>query len=142
MSDFEQFHVNNFDQFCKTLLKNETKNAWRAINKQRDREITAGTAEDMAWLLPSEDDTYSTYHKVFYVKDIEITVTKEFVGEALQYILPSLRNVLLLSFFGGYNDTQIAKILKISNPTVAYRRRKAMERLKEEMEARLNAEEY
>ncbi len=142
MSDFEQFHVNNFDQFCKILLKNEAKNAWRAINKQRDREITAGTAEDMAWLLPSEDDTYSTYHKVFYVKDIEITVTKEFVGEALQYILPSLRNVLLLSFFGGYNDTQIAKILKISNPTVAYRRRKAMERLKEEMEARLNAEEY
>lgn len=142
MSDFEQFHVNNFDQFCKTLLKNEAKNAWRAINKQRDREITAGTAEDMAWLLPSEDDTYSTYHKVFYVKDIEITVTKEFVGEALQYILPSLRNVLLLSFFGGYNDTQIAKILKISNPTVAYRGRKAMERLKEEMEARLNAEEY
>lgn len=51
MSDFEQFHVNNFDQFCKTLLKNEAKNAWRAINKQRDREITAGTAEDMAWLL-------------------------------------------------------------------------------------------
>lgn len=142
MSDFEQFHVNNFDQFCKILLKNEAKNAWRAINKQRDREITAGTAEDMAWLLQSEDDTYSTYHKVFYVKDIEITVTKEFVGEALQYILPSLRNVLLLSFFGGYNDTQIAKILKISNPTVAYRRRKAMERLKEEMEARLNAEEY
>ena len=93
-------------------------------------------------MLPSEDDTYSTYHKVFYVKDIEITVTKEFVGEALQCILPSLRNVLLLSFFGGYNDTQIAKILKISNPTVAYRRRKAMERLKEEMEARLNAEEY
>ena len=140
MSDFEQFHVNNFDQFCKTLLKNEAKNAWRAINKQRDREITAGTAEDMAWLLPSEDDTYSTYHKVFYVKDIEITVTKEFVGEALQYIIPQKRAVILLSYFEGYNDTEVANILGVSPTSIARRKKSALMRLRELMEVRSNDE--
>lgn len=80
--------------------------------------------------LEQTEDTYVTYERVYRVKGIEVIVRDERIGEALQFVLPNQRAVLLLSFFRDYCDMEIARLLKISHKTVAYRKKIAMNRLR------------
>ena len=57
------------------------------------------------------------------------------IGEALQFIVPSKRAVLLLSYFAGYSDKDIARVLGITSASVARRKKSALDRLRELMEA-------
>ena len=59
-----------------------------------------------------------------------LTVTDERIGEAIQFIMPNQRAVLLLSFFKEYSDMDIARLMKISHKTVEYRKAMAMKKLK------------
>jgi len=67
-----------------------------------------------------------------------MVVRDEVMGECLQYIPPDKRSVLLLSYFGECSDTEIARILGISNATVFYRKKDALRRLRKLMEAMEN----
>lgn len=58
------------------------------------------------------------------------TITDERIGEAIQFIMPNQRAVLLLSFFKEYSDMDIARLMKISHKTVAYRKQMAMKKLR------------
>ena len=64
----------------------------------------------------------------------------EQIGEALQYVLPNQRAVLLLSFFKEYTDMEIARLLGISHKTVAYRKKNAIKKLKSLLEGMRNAQ--
>ena len=54
------------------------------------------------YLQEISQDRYATYSKRYRVKGIDVTIENEEIGEALQYILPNQRAVLLLSFFKEY----------------------------------------
>lgn len=81
------------------------------------------------------NDAYTFYTRSFYVKNLTIQVRDRRLGEALQYIIPNKRSVLLLSYFGGYTDTEVANILGISPTSVARRKQSGLIRLRELMEA-------
>lgn len=83
-------------------------------------------------------DTYTLYSKTFYVKNQPIVVRDKHLGEALQYIIPQKRAVILLSFFDGCNDTEVANILGVSPTSIARRKKSALIRLRELMEVRAN----
>ena len=51
--------------------------------------------------------------------------------DALASLLPKYREVLLLSYFMGYSDTEIAKQLGVQAKTVSSRRKNALNKLKE-----------
>ena len=76
------------------------------------------------------EDTYITYTRTYKVKGIDVTVSDERIGEAIQFIMPNQRAVLLLSFFKEYSDMDIARLMGISHKTVAYRKKMAMRKLK------------
>lgn len=88
--------------------------------------------------LEKVEDTYITYSRTYKVKGIDVTVTDERIGEAIQYIMPNQRAVLLLSFFKEYSDMDIARLMKISHKTVAYRKEMAMQKLKALLEGMEN----
>ena len=90
--------------------------------------------------LEGTEDTYVTYAREYRVKGIAVTVKDERLGEALQFILPNQRAVLLLSYFKDYCDMDIARLLKISHKTVAYRKAMAMNRLRMLLEGTKDAE--
>ena len=58
--------------------------------------------------------------------------TKEMMEKSIiNYpIMPNQRAVLLLSFFKEYSDMDIARLMKISHKTVAYRKQMAMKKLR------------
>lgn len=44
--------------------------------------------------------------------------------------MPNKRAVLLLSFFKNYSDSEVARELKVSSTTVARRKKKALDELR------------
>ena len=69
-----------------------------------------------------------------------IVVRDKNLGEALQYIIPQKRAVILLSYFVGYNNTEVANILGVSPTSIARRKKSAFLRLRELLEVRVNDE--
>ena len=50
--------------------------------------------------------------------------------------MPNKRAILLLSYFMDYRDSDIARLLKITSPTVSYRKKQALIQLKLLLEAK------
>lgn len=120
-----------FNGFCKRTLKNEAINAHRDIKKQQLYETMFSD------LLPSEESllyTYDAYfaddvnEKSFCVAGKEITV--KLLLEALESLSEEKKDAIILYYFLGMNDAEIAQIRNVSRSTVQYRRKKAFELLK------------
>lgn len=133
--EFYAFHERNFVAFCKKTIRNLSAYAHRtAINSQK-RSLSL---ESCLTQEPSEaetDDSCKTYGRTFMVRGVSFVVRDEIIGECLQFIPPNKRSILLLSFFGEFSDSEIAKLLGISNATVTYRKKDALRRLRVMMEA-------
>ena len=65
---------------------------------------------------------------------MNIPVYHEKLSQALTYLMPKDREIILLYFFKGLKDEKIASLIHISRPTVSRRRKAAMKRLRELME--------
>ena len=139
MTEFElqKYHVHAFDAFCKRVIKNASIDAkrlyWRKKEISTDDEMLAKYVQSLRTA-----DTYNlrAYEKIFYVNGIKIVVNDEALGEALKYIMPNKRAILLLSYFMDYRDSDIARLLKITSPTVSYRKKQALIQLKLLLEAK------
>ena len=124
--DFIRYQENRFDSFCKTVIRNASLDS---IRSRKKREALFSSLDDLQsdlYLQEISQDRYATYSKRYRVKGIDVTIENEETGEALQYILPNQRAVLLLSFFKEYTDMEISRLLSISHKTVAYRKKNAI----------------
>ena len=129
--ELELYHECSLDAFCKKAIRNLAVDAKRIYWKKT---MTASDEELLATYVKSimTEDTYdlNNYEKIYYVNGLKVVVTNETVGEALKFIMPNKRAVLLLSFFMDYRDSEIARTLRITNSTVAYRKKQALKQLK------------
>lgn len=129
--ELELYHECSFDAFCKKAIRNLAVDAkriyWKKTMTTSDEELLATYVKSIM-----TEDTYAlnNYEKIYYVNGLKVVVTNEIVGEALKFIMPNKRAVLLLSFFMDYRDSEIARTLRITNSTVAYRKKQALKQLK------------
>lgn len=136
--ELQAYHEHSFDAFCKKIIKHAAADAHRESKRRRNSEIDID--DPVIEFLHSlhTKDTYTTYCKIFLVRGIEVPVKDEQIAEALQYLMPNKRAVVLLSFFGDYSDTEIAAILGVANSTVNARKKAGLNRLRELLEVRYN----
>ena len=132
--DFIRYQENRFDSFCKTVIRNASVDSMRSRKARETRFSSLEDLQDNHLAQEITQDHYATYSKLYRVKGIEVKISDEQIGEALQFILPNQRAVLLLSFFKEYTDMEIARLLGISHKTVAYRKKNAMQKLKSLLE--------
>ena len=129
--ELELYHECSFDAFCKKAIRNLAVDAkrlyWKKTMTTSDEELLATYVKSIM-----TEDTYAlnNYEKIYYVNGLKVVVTNETVGEALKFIMPNKRAVLLLSFFMDYRDSEIARTLRITNSTVTYRKKQALKQLK------------
>lgn len=133
--DFFIFQERNFDVFCKKTINNLSAYAMRSYINSQKRNLTIDNCIIQEINSAQVEDDYHVYGRTFTVRGISLVVRDEVMGECLQFIPPDKRAVLLLSYFGDYSDTQVARILDISNATVIYRKKDALRRLRALMEA-------
>ena len=84
----------------------------------------------------SVEDTYKldTGSATYDVLGTPITVANP-LGQALRFLPPQRREVLLLCYFAEMSDPQIGKILNLTAAAVNYRRKKALDALRTILEA-------
>ena len=138
--ELQEYHVHAFDAFCKRVIRNAAVDAFRKA--KRKQKIEMDIDDPMIAYIHSiqTHDTYTLYSRTYYVKEQPIVVRDKNLGEALQYIIPQKRAVILLSYFVGYNDTEVANILGVSPTSIARRKKSALMRLRELLEVRSNDE--
>ena len=133
--DFFTFQERNFDVFCKKTINNLSAYAMRSYINSQKRNLTIDNCIIQEINSAQVEDDYHVYGRTFTVRGISLVVRDEVMGECLQFIPPDKRAVLLLSYFGDFSDTQVARILDISNATVIYRKKDALRRLRALVEA-------
>ena len=130
-----------FQSFCKRVLHNEACNAHEEIRRRRAKEVSFS---DLA--LHEERQLY-TVDKYFQDEKAEPSyqmagkeITPKLLLEAIRALPEERRKIVLLYYFEGLTDIEIAKQLNISRSTVQYRRTSSFEQLKKYLEE--NADEW
>ena len=135
MIQYEEFNENKFEAYCKKCIDN-------AVLKERQRKAVMGKTElsfsdltdSLLQTLLAEDDLsdhVEEEYQIFQVHGMSFYIYNQKLSWALSYLLPKDREIVLLYFFGGMKDKDIALLVKKSRATVSRRRRTAMEQLRE-----------
>ncbi len=138
MTRFEKFNEMLFESYCKKSVSN-------TIKKEREKKAAKGQLElsfsvltdAVLYALSTQSEGTSQPEKpcqVFSVQGMNIPVYHEKLGQALTYLMPKDREIILLYFFKGLKDAKVAPLVHMSRPTVSRRRAAAMKRLRELME--------
>ena len=138
--ELQEYHVHAFDAFCKRVIRNAAVDAFRKTKRKQKVEMDIDNPMIAYIHSIQTHDTYTLYSRTYYVKEQPIVVRDKNLGESLQYIIPQKRAVILLSYFAGYNDTEVANILGVSPTSIARRKKSALLRLRELLEVRVNDE--
>lgn len=129
-----------FDCYCKKILKNEAINIQKHYQHLNDVQVSFSelTPEQLAELATYDD--YSTDYDLYKVMGYDVKIKNELLSEALQELSEEERFILLL--YGlGFNDGEIADLLKIVRRTVNYKRQRGFEKVRKRMEEKQHEEE-
>lgn len=123
-----------FDSFCKKILKNHVRNHEKQLRRNRSREcFSEDVWKDHSWQqyfsVPPSEDVYT-----FRVMNMDVSVTNLFLGAALEKLEEDRRDIVLLSYFLGFTDQEIAEYLSLIRRTVSYRRGTTLKQLKKILE--------
>ncbi|MDE6387824.1 MAG: sigma-70 family RNA polymerase sigma factor [Lachnospiraceae bacterium] len=135
----EKHKQHTFDAYCKRILKNESSDYQRRMSVLREHEIPFSMLpkETLAQFVMWDEYFKDTYH--FEARGFEISVADELLAEALKTLPQDRLEIVLLYYFLGMSDTEIAAHLNLVRRTVAYRRTSSLQELKKFME--VNADE-
>lgn len=114
-----------FDAYCKKVLRNEAK----SIKKQNAR-----IKENEESLNKSNECKYTQIHcymqDIYFLFGMEILISDQKLSTAIDQLSDVKRKIILLYYFVGFNDTEIAKIFNMSTSGIWYQRTKAIKQLK------------
>ena len=134
---FSDFYADfNFDR-ADAMLKNLGIDIFHELLSQSEKEISLSTLpqRDLASLCTADTYQLERNETTFLVGEERIVVTDSRLGQALYFLSPKHRNVLLLHYFADKNELQIGKILKITAAAVNYRKKKGLDVLRSILEA-------
>lgn len=90
----------------KTVLRNKARNIHRKLDIQEQREAAASNFDESIFdSLITEDSYVLDTMTSFSVKEHVFVVTPH-IGNALSYLQPKYRDVLLLSYFAEWSDME------------------------------------
>jgi RNA polymerase sigma factor (sigma-70 family) len=130
----EQDKRHAFDSFCKKVLKNEARNVYLAIKRQRDREVFFSELSARELNQLSVTDKYFAAEQVFNVLGDDIIVCDETIAEALRSLPEQRRDIILLSYFLELSDGEIGEKLDLIRSTVQYQRTSTLRELRKLLE--------
>ena len=131
---FRKYQEETFDSFCKRVIRHESADAHRELATRAKYETQMSALPVSALDAFSTEDTYHLYCRTYNVLGRSILVHSQTLGEALQFIIPQHRNIILLYYFLDYSDVEIGRMLGLSTRAVLTRRMAALRRLQQFLE--------
>lgn len=123
-----------FDRKCKMALKGEAVDYDRHMDYLRQHEIMLSELAEKEMNNLSTMDEYDVDICRFHALGYDIKIRDILLAEALKTLTERKRNVILLSYFQGMSDAEIARELNLDRSTVYEHRRRSLELLKQMME--------
>ena len=132
---YERFNEITFEAYCKKVID-------RAIPKARQRRAARAMREVLLSDLPenalydvgAEDgelERAEAERCVFHVRGIDVAVSDQRLAQAISYLLPKDREIVLLSYFAELTDEEVAQRVKLRRSAVQRRRKAALDKLRE-----------
>ena len=128
-SQFEETIQHQFDRLCKLALKGEKIDYIRHMEYLRKNEVM------LSELSQKELDQLAIYD------EYDLEVKDALIAEALTSLTKRKRDVILLSYFMGMSDAEIARKMKLVRSTVNEHRKRSLEILKDVMEEKADESE-
>ena len=82
----------------------------------------------------SEEDYYFNMRSKFVVQGVPVIVVDSELGQALQYLTPRRRDMVLLYYFCAHTETEIGEIFGLKPSSVKYNLTVALQRLRQHLE--------
>jgi len=120
-----------FDSYCKTVLRGEVIDYRKETAQRASREICFSelSENDRHSLLVT--DEYPSETASFDVMGFAVEIHNDLLEEALNVLPPRKRDVILLSYFLDMNDAEISRLLNNDPSTIHYHRTSALNTLAE-----------
>lgn len=118
----EQRIQKQFGSFCTTVLKNEALYIEREEARLKSREKPIDDLDTREIEMISVNDKYFMDEHIFEVFGLPIVVTGDLLAEALARLPEEKRDVILLSYYIGMTDREIAKRMNVVRQTISKRR--------------------
>lgn len=134
LQDFCSQQEMAFDAFCKTLIRNESINAHKEYARRAKREVSLSSLSPDEWNMLSHCDKERSISERFFAQGQSVDVSDAALSNALHFLPPIHREVILLSYFLELSDVEIGQLLKVDARTVGYRRKSALKKLREYLE--------
>ena len=134
----EEHKRHAFDSFCKKVLRNEARDYYDEMKRQRDREVSFSelSAQEMEMLFVM--DKYPSEQFNFNVLGHEVAIESELIAQAIAALPDEKRDIILLAYFLDMTDGEIGEKLKLVRRTVQYKRTSSLQELKKIMEGNVN----
>lgn len=107
-----------FDSYCKTVLRNTSRNEKRALTNRNKHETIADERTQYLFDTESYVDTYSSERFVLWADKFSCVVFNDTLYYALLLLPENQRTVLMLDFWYHWTDEQIAIHLGVTSRTV------------------------
>ena len=120
-----------FDYFCKKVIKNEIRDFYNEMRRNRETPFSELSAREMEQLYAT--DKYFAAEHIFTVLGQEIIVNNGRVAEALRNLPEKKRDIIILSYFLEMTDREIGEKLNLIRNTVQYQRKITLQLLKKMM---------
>ena len=128
----------SFQKYCNTVLHNEACDAHRELRTHKAKEVTFS---DLTLDEARQLHTFDEYFKgEIAFERAGKKITPKLLLEAIRTLPEEKRKAVLLYYFEGMNDTEIAKLFNTSRSTIQYRRTSSFEKLRKYLEE--NADEW
>ena len=112
-----------FQKFCNTVLHNEACDTHRELRRHKAKEVTfSDMTLDEARQLHTFDEYFKREAAETVFEKAGKKITPKLLLEAIRTLPEEKRKAILLYYFEGMNDTEIAELFNTSRSTIQYRR--------------------
>lgn len=120
---------NQFDCFCKRVVKYQARDRYDADKRQRKHEVSFEmlSMKEIGRLYTLDKPTYND--TTFEVLGRQIVVSNSHIAEAIKELPKRKRDIILMHYFLDMTDGQIGACLGIVRRTVQYQRTSALKEL-------------
>ncbi|VYT25220.1 RNA polymerase sigma factor [Anaerostipes caccae] len=124
-----------FQKFCNTVLHNEACDTHRELRRHKAKEVTfSDMTLDEARQLHTFDEYFKREAAETVFEKAGKKITPKLLLEAIRTLPEEKRKAILLYYFEGMNDTEIAELFNTSRSTIQYRRTSSFEKLRKYLE--------
>jgi RNA polymerase sigma factor (sigma-70 family) len=119
-----------FDSYCKTVLRNESRDIKRAMIRRSKRELVMDEPMQYIFDLINHEDTYPSEKLLLLADGFSCEVYRDLLYEAMLSLPERQRLVLILGFWHQWTDEKISRHMEVTPRTVYNLRQRAFQTIR------------